>query len=92
MLLFQCCLHTDVHAQLFTCVHHVVNFWHVWERLWQRKEKNDSSNCEGKNMFKWTDDEAELLMCDYKVLKAAEGRLGIYRALNSHSFCMSLTH
>lgn len=33
------------------------------------------------NMFKWTDGEAELLlkvMCDYKVLKAAEGRLGIY--------------
>ena len=73
MLLTHKCACTTIHLcsscdELLACV----------GELWQRKEKNDSSNCEGKNMFKWTDDEAELLMCDYKVLKAAEGRLGIY--------------
>ena len=38
--------------------------------------KGDSSKSEGKNTFKWTDDEVEALlkvMCDYKVSKAADG-------------------
>ena len=41
-----------------------------------KRKKSDSSNNEGKDTFKWTDDEAELLLKvtrDYKVLKAAEG-------------------
>ena len=41
-----------------------------------KQKKGDSSISEGKDTFKWTDDETELLLkvtCDYEVLKAAEG-------------------
>ena len=41
-----------------------------------KRKKSDSSNSEGKDIFKWTDDEAELLLKvtrDYKASKAAEG-------------------
>ena len=39
-----------------------------------RRKKSNSSNNEVKDMFKWTDDETELLLKvtrDYKVSKAA---------------------
>ena len=49
---------------------------HVGNGMAAKRKKSDSSNKEGKDTFKWTDDEAELLLKvthDYKVLKATEG-------------------
>ena len=47
----------------------------MWEKMARRKNANSGMN-KAKDSFKWTDDEAELLLKvtrDYKVSKAAEG-------------------
>lgn len=49
---------------------------YVGIKMATKQKKGDSSISEGKDTFKWTDDETELLLkvtCDYEVLKAAEG-------------------